>query len=361
MFGVMGDANLEIVSAYRDKGGRYVRAVHETGAVAMADAYHRASGRLGVATVTYGPGLTNSVTGLTEAVRARSQVLLISGTTPLDPHHDQRIDVQHVARTAGAIYERVYTADSAGRDISRALQRIRGDRVPVLLDVPAHLLNQGCTVKQVLEPTVSAAARPPLERELDEALGLITSVYRPVIVAGRGAVVAGAAPALKTLAEHTGALLAASVLAKDIFAGEKRNIGIMGNLADEAAQTALAEADCIISFGAALNSMTSVDGDLVRGKKVIHIDVDPAAINLYTRVDASVIGDAKAVAEAMNDVLTESGWTPEPSSWVERTVSALATQSRSDPRRILGRRCHRRARCCHGAQRCLARPLRHDQ
>ena len=327
MFGVMGDANLHIVSTYRSRGGRYVRAVHESGAVTMADAHHRAGGQLTLATVTHGPGLTNALTGLTEAVRARSQVLLVSGTTPLDPHHDQRIDVAQVARTAGAAYERIYTPDSAGRDVSRALQRARGDRIPVLLDVPAHLLHERCTRVQVLEPTAAAEPRPPRESELDGALGLLTAANRPIIVAGRGAVVSGAAPALVTLAENTGALLAASVLAKDIFAGEKRSIGIMGNLAHDEAQQALSEADCIVSFGAALNSMTTVDGDLVGGKKIVHVDIDPAAINLYTRVDEAVVGDAGAVAKAMNAMLAESGWAPEPSGWVERTASAVASRA----------------------------------
>src|SRR5690242_4389858 len=82
IFGVMGDANLYMISAYRDSDGRYIRAVQETGALSMADGYFRATGQLSMAAVTHGPGLTNALTGLTEAVRGRSEVLLLSGTTP---------------------------------------------------------------------------------------------------------------------------------------------------------------------------------------------------------------------------------------------------------------------------------------
>ncbi|MGV9868787.1 thiamine pyrophosphate-binding protein [Rhodococcus koreensis] len=330
MFGVMGDANLELVASFRDQGHRYVRAVHETGAVVMADAYFRASGRVGIATVTHGPGLTNAITGLTEAVRARSEVLLISGTTPpdpMDPGYEQRIDLRQVAATAGAIYEQVYTPASVGRDLTRALQRMRSERRPVLLDVPARMVHDDCPEPQTLEPIAWAGPRRPSESELDATLGLITSVNRPIIIAGRGAVVSDAAPSLVALAENIGALLGASVLAKDLFAREKRNIGIMGNLSHEAAQNALAEADCIICFGASLNSMTVADGDLIRGKKIVHVDLDPAAINHFSRADQCIVGDAKAVADTMNDVLRETGWTARHTDWVDRHISALASHS----------------------------------
>src|SRR4051794_35585558 len=140
MFGLMGDANMVYIGDYRDRGGQYVAAVHEGGAMGMADAYSRMSGQVGVASVTHGPAFTNTLTSLVEAVRSRSQVLLVTGSTPPEPTHFQRLDIGAVAVALGAGFDRVYSPATVTRDLARAVQRIVTERRPVVLDLPAELL-----------------------------------------------------------------------------------------------------------------------------------------------------------------------------------------------------------------------------
>jgi thiamine pyrophosphate-dependent acetolactate synthase large subunit-like protein len=321
MFGLMGDANMRIVCAARDFGMSYVGTVHETGAVTMADAYHRVSGRPGMATVTHGPALTNALTGLTEAARARSEVLLVSGRTPLEPTHPQRIDVHQIAVTSGAVYDQVYRPETLARDLSRALRRMRHERLPVLLDVPAALLLADCPGDQQIQmPSPAVAPRKPRPDDVDGGLGVLLSSSRVIIVAGYGAVLSGAEAALAALADATGALLGTTVAAKEMFRGHSRSIGIVGSLSHELGARALAEADCIVAFGAALNSWTSMEGELFHKKRVIHVDVDAAKIGDYTPVDEAITGDARMVAAAILELIQEAA--------AERTTTWAASYER---------------------------------
>lgn len=331
VFGVMGDANMKMISAFSASGGRYVKAVHETGAITMADAYYRMSGSLGIATVTHGPGLTNSLTGLTEAARSRSAVLVISGDIPAEPGHDQLIDIRQIALTAGALFDQIFTPRTAARDFSRAVRRAIAGRLPLVLDVPAEMLEGECEVTQMIEALGTTATEVPDEGELDDALGVLLSARRPVLIAGRGAIASEATQSMVELAERTGAFLGTSVLGKGAFEGQTRNIGIVGSLATEVAQTILAESDCIVSFGASLNYFTSMNGDLLRGKRVIHVDLEPGAMGNYSRVDEAIIGDALAVAESMNRLLDEAGVTTKDSSWVESYLDELLSHAEDLP------------------------------
>ena len=134
IFGLMGDANMLYLTDYQVNGGRFVPVVHEGSSVGMADAYSRMTGKVGVASVTHGPALTNTLTSLVEGVRSRSQVLVITGDTPLESTHFQHVDIAAVAAVAGAGYEKIYKSKSLVRDLNRALQRAVGERRPIVLD-----------------------------------------------------------------------------------------------------------------------------------------------------------------------------------------------------------------------------------
>ncbi|GGR09620.1 thiamine pyrophosphate-binding protein [Streptomyces netropsis] len=328
VFGLMGNANLLYLPAFADTGGRFVAVTHEAGAVAMADGYARMSGKVGMASVTHGPAFTNTLTSLVEAVRNRSHVLLITGDPPPVPSHFHHFDIETATAAAGAGYEKVYEPASLVRDLNRALRRIVAERRPVVLNIPiAFMQAEAGEQAPVALPLAPPAAAGPLPEALDRALGLVTSAQRPLILAGHGAATSGARDSLMGLADRLGAALATTVLAKELFAGHPRDIGIFGSLAHSVAGAAIAESDCVIAFGAGLNMWTALNGDLFRGKKVVHVDIDPARFGSYTPVDECVAGDARLTAEAMNSLLDEVLPAAGKRHWAERIEKAMAAYS----------------------------------
>ncbi|MGW4205836.1 thiamine pyrophosphate-binding protein, partial [Streptomyces sp. NPDC004726] len=152
---------------------------------------------------------------------------------------------------------------------------------------------------------------------------------RPVVLAGRGAVAADAREELVALAGLIAAPLATTALAKDWFRGHPGDLGIFGNLSHSAATAAIAEADCVIAFGASLNSATSFHGELLGGKKIVQVDADPGAFGWFTQVDEAVPGDAKAVAAAMGETLRAAGHTPA-RGWLEKVEQRLREHRLAD-------------------------------
>ena len=306
MFGLMGDANMQYIVDYMQNGGQYVGAVHETGAVAMADGYGRVTGTVGVATVTHGPGLTNTLTALTEAVRNRSQLLMLTGETKagfdLSP---QVIDIAAVIAPTGAGYERVHRADTFAADFRRALRRVTIEGRPVVLNIPFDLLNADAGNPEIPGVGSFVEAVPAVgHQSIDDALGVLVSAKRPVILAGRGAVRACAREDLIRLADLVGAPVATTLLGKDYFRGHPRNIGICGTVSSPIGAQVVAEADCVVAFGASLNKHTA--GPTLAGKRIVQCDVDPQRIGAFMNVDLAVLGDAKSVAAAMADSLVDA-------------------------------------------------------
>jgi thiamine pyrophosphate-dependent acetolactate synthase large subunit-like protein len=335
LFGLMGDANMLYVADYRERGGRFVPAAHEAGAVAMADAHSRLTGEVAIATVTHGPGLTNTMTALVEAVRSHSPVLLLTGDTPEDPSHFQRIDIAAFAAAAGADHRRIEAAESLRTDLADAHRQLRDSRVPMVLDLPAGLLHADIRPDPDPLPDRDTASGPESRgladrtrvlRDVDSGLGMLMAANRPLVLAGRGAVEAGAGERLVELADLVGAPLATTVLAKDLFAGHPADLGIFGNLAHPVAADAIAAADTVLAVGASLNRFTTHHRELTRGKRLIHVDLDPARYGDYTGAAQVVVGDALEVVETMVQTLRRAGLDRDPSGrseWLRRITQAL--------------------------------------
>src|SRR5580692_12543926 len=139
-FGVVGNGNFLAVAGLMAGGVRYVAARHEGGAIAMADAYYRATGEVAVCTTTYGPGLTNTATGLAEAVKHRSGVLLLSGDQPTSGPRPIDIDQGAFAAALGARTVRVTDPATVRGTVARALELARGGPRLVVLSLPANLV-----------------------------------------------------------------------------------------------------------------------------------------------------------------------------------------------------------------------------
>lgn len=319
IFGVIGNGNEGLISTYADAlPGGYVPVTHESAAVSMADGYSRRSGRVGVATTTHGPGVTNALTSLTEASRARSAVLLLTSETAPQREHRQWLDLRAAAGLAGAAYRKVHSAETAIDDICDAMRLAHIAQKPVLLNVPKALLETDvASVDTAFGFDLGQAQRiTPDEDRLDAALGIIAAANRPVVLAGRGAVLSHARDALIDLARTLQAPAATTVVALDYLAGYELNLGIFGNESHSLAIEYLSQADCVIAIGAGLNEHTTGNGDLLRGKALVHCDSNLGQLNARVPTAAAVWGDARVFAERVTRELKNAGERP-PSQWAE--------------------------------------------
>jgi acetolactate synthase-1/2/3 large subunit len=308
VFGVLGDGNLFLMDSYRRYGGgRYLSMANEGGAVLAANGYANTTGRLGVATVTHGPGLTNTMTALVEGVRSRTATLLIAGdTAPSKRDHIQGINQHQVVSSSGAIFEQVYSIRTFIDDLGRAARTAMQLQRPVVLNVPADL--QWADVDFPLVPpnlSVAHQAIAASAEALDRAVGVIYASRRPILLVGRGAGRPATRAALLKFADRIGAPVATTLRAKDLFRGEPFDLGVMGTVSHEVALDTIQRSDCIIAVGASLNQWTTVDGGLLNDRAVVQIDTDPQAFAYGYNVEVAVVGDSTTVLEQITAMLDE--------------------------------------------------------
>ncbi|MFP5362627.1 MAG: thiamine pyrophosphate-binding protein [Thermoleophilia bacterium] len=310
VFGLAGSGNFVVTSALVAAGARFVSARHEGGAVAMADGWARTTGRVGIASVHQGPGLTNTLTALAEAAKAHTPLVVLAGDTPPAALRSNfRIDQHDLVAAVGAAPELLYSAATAAADAARALRRAQLERRPVVLMMPIDVQAAADTTPRSIEPAAPAAlpalpalpAPPaPAAEAVARAADLLAAAQRPVIVAGRGAVLAGARRSIEALADRTGALLATSAMANGLFSGLPYALGIAGGLASAHAAELLADSDVVVSLGATLNHWTTRHGALLApGSQLVQVDVDAAAIGAHQPAAVGVVADAELAARAL--------------------------------------------------------------
>jgi acetolactate synthase I/II/III large subunit len=309
VFGVVGSGNFHITNALIAGGSRFVAARHEGGAAVMADAWARTTGQPGVVCVHQGPGLTNAMTGITEAAKSRTPLLVLAAEAP-EIRSNFHVDVAGLAAAVGAVPERLYSPASALADVHRAWQTALGRRTVILalpLNVQAAPWDSG---------TVQAAPRiyppAPSPEAVTAVAVLLRGADRPVFIAGRGARGrAGRASAraeLERLADASGALLATSAVAKGLFHGNPWDLDISGGFASPLAAELITGADLIIGWGCSLNMWTMRHGKLIGpGATLVQVDDDPSAIGAHRAVHLGVLGDVAETARAVAAALTDGG------------------------------------------------------
>ncbi len=310
LFGLVGDANLYMVDAWVRAGhGTYVACTHEANAVLAALGHAQVSGRTGVATVTHGPALTNIVTALVEGTKGGIPAVVLAGdTAPADLEHLQKIDQREIIKATGAGFVQMRTPETAAEDLARAFRRAALERRPVVFNMRADLQWHKTTAPPLAYPVPQIRAVVPEGGMFDEALGMIASARRPVILAGRGAIHARAE--LLALAARLQAPVATTLKASGLFHGAPFDIGIFGGLSRPTAVDKILEADCILAFGASLSRQTTEAGSFLRGKRVVQVLADPLENDRRTEPTVLLIGDPAATAARMIDILDEAGIPP---------------------------------------------------
>lgn len=292
VFGVMGNGNVHFLDAAEKQGLRFSPVRHEGAAIAAADAYYRASGRLAAGTTTYGPGYTNALTALAEAVQAQIPVVLVTGDAPSTGARPWDVDQTAIAAGLGAATFTV-TRESAGSITQQAVEYALTRRTAVVVAIPYDL-----AALEAADEELPAPQTPAVSDDVDGGLGqaarLLAGAKRPLILAGRGAHLAEAGPELRELADRLGALTAGTALALNLLQGEGY-LGVAGGFGTDTASGLMGEADVVLVAGASLTPFTMRFGHLLGPDSTV-IQIDTALQPTHPRVDTFVSADVKSAA-----------------------------------------------------------------
>ena len=320
-FGVIGTANFKITHALIDSGVRYVAARHEGNAATMADAYAKATGELTLLSVHSGPGLTNALTGIGEAAKSRTPLLVLAGDAPVGAVTSNfYFDQAAMARSVGAVAERVYSARTALNDAVRAATRAMRDRQTVVLSLPIDTQDE--MIPDGIVAPMPPAPIPPIvpdSKAIERLVDAILQAKRPAILAGRGAVIAEAEDALVELGDRIGAVLTTTVCGHGLFNGNPWTVGICGGFSSQFAAQLIAQSDLILGFGATFTQWTTRMGRMITPNSILaQIDVDACRLGMQRPVQYAIQGDARATCQAILDTLdirqtgrALSGWRSE--------------------------------------------------
>ncbi len=293
VFGVVGSGNFHVTNALVAAGARFVAAAHEGGAASMADGYARTCRAVGLLSVHQGPGVTNALTGLTEAAKSRTPLVVLAPEATA-PRSNFFIDLPALAAAVGADFHRVratHAAEDAG-----AAYRAAARGATVVLGLPLEV--QHTVTEPWSGPVPEVAPTPVAAPQVEPLLAAIQAARRPVFIAGRGA--RAARDPLTRLADACGALLAVSAAAKGLFAGNPWNLDVAGGFATPLAAELIGAADLVVAWGSTLNMWTTRHGELIPPSAVVvQVDRDPAAFGVNRPVDLAVAGEVAAVAEAV--------------------------------------------------------------
>ncbi|HWD05266.1 MAG TPA: thiamine pyrophosphate-binding protein [Amycolatopsis sp.] len=306
-FGVVGSGNFAVTNALRAAGVRFVAARHEGGAASMADAYARMSGQVSVLSLHQGVGLTNALTGITEAAKSRTPMIVLTADTAASAVLSNfRVDQDALGTAVGASSARVHSAGTAFADTVRAFRMARQENRTVVLSLPLDVQAADAPEPGAVPDLTGPAPIRPAAAVADDLAGLLAEARRPVFVAGRGA--RGQAMPLRALAEVTGALLATSAVANGLFGDDPWSLGISGGFSSPLAAELIAGADLIVGWGCALNMWTTRHGKLIGPRaRLVQVDRDETALGAHRPVHLGVVGDVAATAVDVLALLEERG------------------------------------------------------
>jgi len=308
-FGVVGSGNFDVTNALRAAGVPYVAARHEGGAATMADAYGRMSGKVGVVSVHQGCGLTNAGTGITEAAKSRTPMIILAAEAAAQHIHSNfAMDQRDYARSLLATPFRVNSAETALSDTLRAYKTALRERRTVVVNLPIDIQAQDA-VGEIPTTTVERKGETaPAESEAAALAEALKQSTRPVFVAGRGG--REAKEEILTLAEQVGALVATSAVAKGLFNDDAFNLGISGGFSSPTTADLISQADLIVAFGCALNMWTMRHGNLINDQATVaQIDIEDSALGSHRPVDIPVLGSSAATAKRLTALLEDDGGT----------------------------------------------------
>lgn len=348
VFSLIGNGNAHFVASLTSRGHRVVDVRHETATVAAAHSFALAGGGVAAASATYGAGFTNLLTSLAEARLTRVPAVVIVGTVPTSG--PRAIDIDQLS-AAAAVYVRtlVVSVRDAAAQTEAAYEIARRDRVPVIVAIPYDLVDAPATsndpvavppAEEVLRAQELTAADPVSRSAAFEVAGILQRADRPLILAGRGAVISQAGDALRELGDRVGALFASSLMAHGVVESPW-DLGIAGGFSTPATADLFKQADVVLVVGASMNLwQMRYDSLLADDARVIQVDTLSAPT--HPRVDAFHRADARTFALTVLDSLPaveRAGWRADVVMPTHDAAAfdELASDGRLDPRAVMDR------------------------
>ncbi len=302
VFGYPGGANLPIYDAMLDYPVRHVLTRHEQGAAHMADGFARASGKVGVAMATSGPGATNLVTGIATAMMDSSPTVFITGQVTskfIGFDAFQETDVTGITLPITKHNYLVTRTEDIAPVLREAFYIARTGRPgPVLVDIAKDAQQLSMDWEFDATPIKMRGYRPnlnPVSRQIQQAIEMINSAKRPLILAGQGVLQSKAMSELREFAERANVPVAVTLLGiGSLPATHPLNLGMMGMHGEAWVNNAIQEADLLLAFGMRFDDrVTGNVSTYARKARKIHIDIDAAEINKNVMVDLGMVGDLR--------------------------------------------------------------------
>ena len=327
VFGYPGGQAIKIYDALYDSTQiTHILTRHEQGAVHAADGYARATGRVGVAIVTSGPGATNTVTGIATAYMDSIPIVVITGQVPLGVIGTDSFQESDIVGITMPVVKHSYllqSTDELTKVFREAFHIARTGRPgPVLIDVPSDL----ASAKMVFEypETVNIPSYKPTYRgnakQIRQAAARIQQAQRPVLYVGGGAVTSNATAELVRLADLMQLPVVTTLLGKGAFpSSHPLHLGPVGMHGSKFANLTMTESDLIIACGARFSDrVTGKINQFAPHADVIHIDIDPAEIGKVREAQVPIVGDLAGVVAGIVEALEKSGAQPNDAAWIER-------------------------------------------
>ena len=316
VFGYPGGAILPVYDALRKFPIHHTLVRHEQGAAHMADGYARASGKVGVAIATSGPGATNLVTGIATAMLDSIPMVCITGNVSsklLGSDAFQEVDITGITLPITKHNFLISRTEDIAPAIRQAFQIAQSGRPgPVLVDITKDAQQGKATFDFAAAQPKPYRPHPMLKVEkhgLEHAAELIRNAKRPVILAGHGVAESGAMEQVRTLAERTQTPVALTLLGLGCFpASHPLNLGMMGMHGEAWVNHAIQEADLLIACGMRFDDrVTGTLASYAQKAKKIHIEIDPSEINKNVKVDVALVGDLREVLEELLPRISSRG------------------------------------------------------
>jgi len=315
VFGYPGGAIMNVYDeVYKQNYFKHILTRHEQAAIHAADGYARASGEVGVAFVTSGPGFTNAVTGLATAYMDSIPMVVISGQVPISmigTDAFQEIDAVGISRPCVKHNYLVKDAKDLARILKEAFYIARSGRPgPVHVDIPKDVTAQMAKFEypdeikmQTYKPTYKGNPR-----QIKKAIEAIVASKRPVLYIGGGAINSNAAKEVREFAEICGIPAVETLMARGVMSDDNPLLlGMLGMHGCYSANMAMSEADLMIAFGPRFDDrVTGKLSEFAKHAKIIHVDIDPSSIGKIVPIDYPIVGDLKNVVEAMIPLAKES-------------------------------------------------------